>query len=139
MDRLTSIGKVLATIGGASWTVKSGAIILMNDHFQPVEGVLYFLGVGGLIVGAMGFAAFVARRWSGPVRWVGFILLTAAALTVTGLASSLVQTAVADSYTGSNVGIEEEMGILTPGVIWLTLGFYMIAATRSPVDRSRVA
>lgn len=44
--------------------------------------------------------------------------------------SSFVQTAVADIYTGHNVGIEEEMGILTPGLIWLVLGLYMVMATR---------
>ncbi len=137
MDRLTSVGKVLATIGGAAWTVKSGAIILMDDHFQPFEGVLYFVGVGGLILGALGFGAFLARRWDGPARWIGFIVVAAAALTVTALASSFVQTAVAGAYTGPNVGIEEEMGILTPGVIWLIAGLYMIMATRSRADVSK--
>lgn len=139
MDQFLRIGKIFATIGGAAWTVKSGLIMLMNDNFQPVEGILYFLGVGGLILGAVGFAAFIARRWRGPARWIGFVVLVAAALTVTGLASSFVQTAVAASYTGTNIGIEEEMGILTPGTIWLIVGLYMIIATRSRAGVSQAA
>lgn len=128
MDQIVRVGKFLATIGGAAWTVKAGLIILMNDHFQPVEGVLYFVGVAGLVIGSLGFAAFISRRWFGIARWVGFVVVLAVALTLTGVMSSLVQTAVADLYTGQNVGIEEEMGILTPGLIWLILGLYMLKA-----------
>lgn len=139
MERLTTIGKILAAIGGAAWTVKSGLIILMNDHFQPFEGVLYFIGVGGLAIGALGFAAFFARRWEGLRRWIGYILVAAVALAVTAVASSFIQSAVAGRYTGTNVGIEEEMGILTPGVLWLLTGLYMIIATRRPADTSEQA
>ena len=131
VNRLVDVGKILGTVGGAAWTVKSGSIILMNSHFQPMEGVLYFIGVGGIFLGAIGFGAFVARRWTGAARWIGLIVVAAVALTLTALAATYVQTAVADSYAGGNVGIEEEMGILTPGIIWLILGIYMMMATRS--------
>jgi len=135
MTKLAEIGKIAATIGGAAWTVKSLAIIAMNDHFQPIEGVLYFLGVGGLLVGALGLGAFVAARWTGAARWVGFVAVVAVAVIVTSVASSVVQTSVADAYTGGNVGIEEEMGILTPGVIWLAIGVYLFAAARRQGNR----
>lgn len=130
MDQVVKVGKVLAIVGGGAWTVKSGLIILMNDHFQPVEGVLYFVGVAGLVIGSLGFAAFISRRWHGTVRWIGLVVVLVLALTVTGVMSSVVQSAVADLYPGQNVGIEEEMGILTPGLIWLSLGVYMVMATR---------
>lgn len=130
MDQVVRIGKVLATVGGGAWTVKSGLIILMNAHFQPVEGVLYFVGVAGLFIGSLGFAAFVSRRWRGSARWIGFVVVLAVALVATSGMSSFVQTAVADMYTGNNVGIEEEIGILIPGLIWLVLGLYMVMATR---------
>lgn len=138
MDQIIRVGKFLATIGGAAWTVKSGLIILMNDHFQPLEGVLYFVGVAGLVIGSLGFAAFISRRWFGAARWIGFVVVLAVALTLTGVMSSLVQTAVADIYTGHNVGIEEEMGILTPGLIWLILGLYMVKAA-GPRDHNSSA
>src|SRR5688572_13409177 len=115
MEKLIDIGKVAATIGGAAWTLKSGLIIAMNDHFQPMEGVLYFLGVGGMLVGAFGLAAYVAMRADGAARWLLFIVALAASLVITALASSFIQELVADSYTGNNVGIEEEIGILVPG------------------------
>ena len=130
MDRIITVGKFAATVGGAAWTVKAGAIIAMNDHFQPIEGVLYFLGVGGIFVGAFGLAAFAAVRISGPARWAVFVVVLAAAIVVTAIASSFLQEMVADSYTGTNVGIEEEIGILTPGVIWLLVGLFLLMATR---------
>ena len=138
MDQVVRVGKIVATVGGAAWTLKSGLIMLMNSHFQPAEGILYFIGVGGLVIGALGFAAFVARRWSGAARWIGFVVVLAVALAVTGFMSSFVQTAVADVYAGTNVGIEEEMGILTPGVLWLIVGLYMVVATRSRDDAPRI-
>src|SRR5687767_13512793 len=139
MDRLTNLGKVLATIGGAAWTVKSLVIISMNDHFQPIEGVLYFIGVGGIAIGALGLAAFLARRWNGPARWIGYILVAAATLALTAVASSFVQNLVAGWYTGPNVGIEDEVGILTPGLLWLIVGLYMILATRPRAETSERA
>lgn len=136
MDQGVKVGKVLAIVGGGAWTLKSGLIILMNDHFQPMEGLLYFVGVAGLVIGSLGFAAFVSRRWRGAARWIGFVVVLGVVLAVTGVMSSFVQTAVADLYAGQNVGIEEEMGILTPGLTWLILGFYMVMATRPPDDIS---
>jgi len=130
MERLTGIGKVAATVGGTAWTVKSLAIIAMNGHFQPIEGVLYFLGVGGILVGAFGLSAFIAQRISGATRWLIFVATLVVAVIVTSLASSFIQEAVADSYTGDNVGIEEEIGILTPGVIWLAIGLFLLFSTR---------
>jgi hypothetical protein len=130
MQTLIKLGKVGATVGGAAWTVKSLLIILMNDHFQPIEGVLYFLGVGGIVLGALGLGAFVAAKWTGAAQWLALIMTVALAIVITAFASSLVQEAVAASYTGSNVGVEEEIGILTPGVIWLAIGIYMMASRR---------
>lgn len=132
MEGLIQFGKMAATAGGAAWSVKSLVIIVMNDHFQPLEGVLYFIGVGGILVGALGLSAFVAARWSGIQRWIGFVVVLAVAVVVTSIASSFIQNAVGDAYTGTNVGIEEEIGILTPGVIWLFVGIYLLAATRGP-------
>jgi len=130
MTKLAEIGKIAATVGGAAWTVKSLVIIALDGNFQPFEGILYFIGVGGLLVGALGLGAFVAARWTGAARWVGFVAVVAVAVIVTSVASSVVQTSVADAYSGGNVGIEEEMGILTPGVIWLAIGLYLFAAAR---------
>ena len=128
---MITVGKIAATVGGVAWTVKAGAIIAMDGHFQPIEGVLYFIGVGGIFVGAFGLAAFAAARFSGAVRWIVFVVALAVALFVTAVASSFIQEMVADSYTGTNVGIEEEIGILTPGVIWLIIGLFLLMASRS--------
>lgn len=132
MNRMFSTGKVLALIGGAAWTIKSMLIILMNNHFQPIEGVLYFIGVGGIVIGAFGFGAFFARRWNGAARWIGFVLMVAVAIVITAVASSVVQNAVAGSYSGSNVGLEEEMGILAPGIVWLIIGLLLLMARTPP-------
>ena len=129
---MIDIGRWAATIGGAAWTVKSLLIIAMNDHFQPIEGVLYFIGVGGIFVGAFGLAAFFGARTRGAARWLIFLVTLVVAVVVTSLVSSFIQNMVGDSYTGTNVGIEEEIGILTPGVIWLAIGIFLLLATKRP-------
>lgn len=131
MERLIGIGKIAATVGGAAWTVKSLAIIAMNDHFQPIEGVLYFIGVGGILIGALGLAAFFGVRGSGAARWLIFVVVLGVSMVITATASSFIQETVGDSYTGTNVGIEEEIGILTPGVIWLAIGAFLLVATKT--------
>ena len=124
------VGKLAAVVGGGAWTIKSLVIIAMNGHFQPLEGVLYFLGVGGILIGAFALAGFVAARWTGMCRWVAFVATLVMSVVVTSAASSFLQNAIADAYTGNNVGIEEEIGILTPGVIWLGIGVFLLMATR---------
>lgn len=54
MERLLQIGKIAALVGGVAWTVKALVIIVRNAHFQPLEGVLYFAGVGGISSGHSG-------------------------------------------------------------------------------------
>jgi len=130
MQRLIDIGKIAAIVGGVAWTVKAGLIIAIDGHFQPIEGLFYFLGVGGIFVGAFGLAAYFGAKASGPARWVIFVVALGVAVVVTALASSFIQETVADSYTGSNVGIEEEIGILTPGLIWLAIGAFLLTVTR---------
>lgn len=134
MDRLLQIGKIAALVGGVAWTVKALVIIVRSANFQPLEGVLYFAGVGGILIGAFGLAAFVARRWDGAKRWIGFVVVLVGAAVVTSMVSSVIQNAVGDAYSGTNVGLEEEIGILTPGVLWLLIGLFLVGATR---DTSR--
>jgi hypothetical protein len=129
--RIAQVGRVAALVGGLAWTIKAGLIILMNAHFQPVEGVLYFIGVGGILIGAFGLAAFIGLRWTGVARWIVFAVAIAAALFITSFASGSIQTVVADAYTGNNVGIEEEIGILVPGVIWLAVGLFLWRSSRA--------
>ena len=131
MNRVVHVGKLAAVVGGAAWTIKSLVIIAMNGHFQPLEGVLYFLGVGGILIGSFGLAGFVAMRWTDMRRWVAFVATLVMSVVVTSTASSFIQNWVADAYAGSNVGIEEEIGILTPGVIWLGVGVFLLIATSS--------
>ena len=131
MGRVLQVGKVAALVGGIAWTVKSLVIIALNAHFQPMEGVLYFIGVGGILVGAFGLGAFLARRWSGALRWVVFAATVFIAAVVTSWISSLIQEAVANAYTGDNVGLEDEIGILVPGLIWLAVGLFLLSATRN--------
>ena len=137
MQHVITVGKWAATIGGAAWTVKAGAIIAMNGHFQPLEGVLYFIGVGGIFIGAFGLAAFFAMRSAGAMRWVTFVVAFAVAVAVTWFASSFIQDAVVDSYTGNNVGIKDEIGILVPGVIWLAIGLFLLRAARGASSSRR--
>lgn len=49
---------------------------------------------------------------------------------MTSVVSSVIQNAVGGAYTGTNVGVEEEIGILTPGIIWLLIGLFLVGATR---------
>lgn len=131
MDGLIKLGRIAGTIGGAAWTIKSLIIIAIDGKFQPFEGILFFLGIAGILLGALGLGAFIAQRATGAARWIYFVVTLVVAIVVTSLASSFIQNAVGDSYTGTNLGIEEEMGILTPGVIWLAVGLYLLMATRS--------
>lgn len=130
MEQLARIGKVAALVGGVAWTVKSLTIIALNDHFQPIEGVLYFLGVGGILIGALGLGAYVARRWTGVQRGLAFAITVVLAALVTSVVSSFIQNAVGDAYRGNNVGLEDEIGILVPGLIWLATGLFLLRATR---------
>lgn len=59
-----------------------------------------------------------------------FAVVLVGAAVVTSVVSSVIQNAVGGAYTGTNVGVEEEIGILTPGIIWLLIGLFLVGATR---------
>lgn len=126
------LGGLGAVVGGLLWIVKFAVIALRDDNFEPLESVVFLGGLVGMIVGAVGVAALVARRESPWPRVGLFLLLFVAAGVGSFLLQIGVQAAVNAAVDADNVGISEEAGILFIGVLWLGVGVALTRRSRRP-------
>lgn len=117
-------------VGGLLWVVKFAVIALRDDNFEPLESVVFLGGLVGIIVGAVGVAALVARRESPWPPVALFLLLFVAAAVGSFLLQIGVQAAVNAAVDADNVGVSEEAGILCVGVLWLAVGLALTSRSR---------
>ena len=130
MIHLSRPALLAAGIGGLAWTVKALVITARDDSFGVLEAVLFVGGLAALVAAAVLIGWHVARGRSVVVR----VLLTAATAfvlcTLSFLFSEVTQPLVREAAPGSNLGLEQEGGILLTGLAWLAIA--AVAATRRP-------
>ena len=121
-----------AGLGGALWTVKALVITANDGSFDPLEGVFFIGGLLALLAACVLVALSLARRQRGARRVAiavaGPLVLVAATLVLESAGKELV----AALAPGDNVGLEEEGGILTCGLAWLTLAVVAARGKQAP-------
>ncbi len=109
------------------WVAKFAVITVRDDDFEPLEGIFYFAGLIGILIGAIGLAAFVSARQRGRLRGVTFLVVFAVGF----FASVLLGDAVQSVIESDNQGIDEEPGILAVAVLWLGIGSALLRRTET--------
>ena len=120
-----------AGLGGLLWTVKALVITANDGSFDPLEGWFFIGGLLALLTATVLVGAHLTRRLRLAARIPATLAAALALVAATLLLESLGKTIVAAVATGDNVGLEEEGGILTCGLAWLTLA--LVAARRHAV------
>jgi hypothetical protein len=121
-------GALAALAGGTAWIVKFAIITTRDGHFQPVEAVVYIGGLVAILIGVVGLASAVAARFRAWVRPVSFLVVFVVALAISFFLLETVQ-GLADG-TG-NEGLDEELGVLAVGVLWVAVGSGLYARARA--------
>jgi hypothetical protein len=129
LGTLSRWGAIAAIVGGTIWVVKFAVITARDDGFEPLEGLFYFAGLIGIVLGSLGLAAFVAARQRGWLRTVTFVVVLVVAFGLSILLGDTVQSAI----ESDNQGIDEEPGILAVAVLWLGIGIAL--SRRTPPAR----
>ena len=112
---------IIAALGGALWTVKALGITVNDGSFDPLENVFFLGGLFSLLLASVLIAVHVGRRLGG-LRGAAAGAATAVGLVAGTLAIEAVGHALVGGIaSGSNVGLEEEGGILLAGLAWLAL------------------
>jgi hypothetical protein len=124
MNSLSRFTIVAAGLGGLLWTVKALVITANDGSFDPLESVFFIGGLLSLLAAAVLLGLDVSRRLRG-VRRAGAVIATAvAAIAASLIVEGLGKEAVAAVAPGSNLGLDEEGGILCCGLAWLALAVW---------------
>ncbi len=127
--------KYSAAIGGAAWTLKVAVITAIDGSFDPLESVLFDVGLLAIVVAATSAGWHLTRTHNPVVRVAGaFGAIVAVSLITTGLESG-VRAGVGALYSGHNQGISDESGILAIAVLALVMA--AVIPTGRPAGQTR--
>lgn len=136
MLTLSRSATTAAATGGLLWTVKVAVITARDGSFDPLESWVFIGGLLALLAASVLVAVDMSRRLRGVARIaaavVGALALVAATIALEGIGKSLV----AGLSDGSNIGLEEEGGILLAGLAWLAVAGARVVAGRSRHESS---
>jgi len=127
-DQVIRIGATIAFAAGWAWIAKFAIVTVRDAGFEPLESIVYLLGLLAPIAGATAYAAL--RGW----RLVLAIPLAMGALVATVAAGAIVQELFVSVYSGANLGGTEEVGLLVTGAAWVVAGLALRA--RGPEARA---
>ena len=129
LERLVLWGSFGAIVGGAILVVKFAVITARDGSFEPLESLVFFAGLIGILVGALGFAALLTGRVSGWHRLVVFPLAFALPILLGVIVGDgLIRPAIGTA----NQGLDEESGILFAGLLWIAIGILLRKASNRP-------
>ena len=131
MNALSRITILAAGLGGLLWTVKALTITANDGSFDPLESVFFIGGLLSLLAASMLLGVDVTRRLNGIRRAGAAVAAAVAAVAATLVLEGLGKSAVAALASGSNLGLEEEGGILCSGLAWLALAAWSAIGRRS--------
>jgi hypothetical protein len=131
MNTLSRLTILAAGLGGLLWTVKALVITANDGSFDPLENVFFIGGLLSLVAASVLLGLDVTRRVGGIRRAGAAIAVAVAAVVASIVIEALGKSAVAAVASGSNVGLEQEGGILCCGLAWLALAVWSASGRRS--------
>jgi hypothetical protein len=131
MNTLSRITILAAGLGGLLWTVKALTITANDGSFDPIENFFFIGGLLSLLAASVFLGADVSRNLRGIRRAGAAIAVAVAAVAASLVLEGLGKSAVAALASGSNIGLEEEGGILFCGLAWLALAAWSAIGRRS--------
>jgi hypothetical protein len=132
MHSLSRFTILAAGLGGLLWTVKALVITANDGSFDPLESYVFIGGLLALVSASVLLGIDLTRRLRGVRRAGAAIAVAVAAVAVTLLVEALGKAVVAAAASGSNLGLEQEGGILCCGLAWLAL------AAAATTQRTRI-
>jgi len=137
MTSLTRTAVTAAALGGTLWTVKVVVITARDGSFDPLESVFFIGGLLALLAASV-LVPLALSRGLRPLPRAAVVLAGTFALVAVTLALEAIGKALAGAvYSGGNVGIAEESGILLCGVAWLAVAATLAARGGVSVARRR--
>jgi len=110
-----------AGLGGALWTVKATGLMATAGDIGIAEPIAYLAGIAALLAACVLLAVDLARPLKGVARAAATALGAVALLAATVAIEAAGNGLIGGAYTGGNVAIEDEGGILLVGLAWLAI------------------
>jgi len=126
-----------AGLGGALWTAKVAGLVATDGSFGALEGIAFLGGLAALVGACVLLALDLGRRLRGFARAAATVLATVGLVVASVAIENVGVGLIGGAYTGGNVAIEDEGGILLCGLAWLTVA--AVGARHRDGARTRTA
>ena len=125
MEAIPRFTVAAAAIGGTAWIIKTVTITVRDAYFEPLESVIFFVGLVGIVSALVSLGWHLAAGRSVLVRVAASLGVLIAVIAV----ASLIAAFVGSLYNGSNIGLEGEVPLFVMGVVAVV--FAVVAARDS--------
>lgn len=122
MSKPARIAFTAAAVGGGAWAVKAAIITVKDGSFNPAESVFFLGGLLGILSAGVLLAWTAAARAPIAARVAFAALGLFAGFAATFAVETFSKDLIAGLAAGDNLGLEEESGIFTAGLLWFILG-----------------
>ncbi len=118
-------------VGGAAWVIDTVTIAVLNRSFDPLDSVLFIVGLVGLVLTIGALAVHLSAGREGPARAgvaVGAFLATTAVLATVSFAAD---TLGRHAFSSSNIGLHEEWSCFSTGLVLVAIAVWAGRKARS--------
>ncbi|WEV78631.1 hypothetical protein O9K63_02195 [Janibacter cremeus] len=125
---------VLGAIAGVALVVDIAIITITNSHIEPLDSILFFIGLGAMVLTLAAVAVHVGAGHEGAAR-VGYTVLAFIAVTLVGATISFVADAAGRRvFSPDNIGLHGEWSFFSVALCLLALSVW--AARRGGAGRA---
>lgn len=131
MSSTTGAVAVFGAVSGVALVLDIAIITLTNSHIEPLDSILFFIGLGAMLVTLVALAVHVGSGPEGRTR-VGSSVIAFVAILVVGGTISFVSDAVGRRvFPPSNIGLHGEWSFFSLAVCLLALSVWATRRLRA--------
>lgn len=112
---------LIAFVGGAAWVIDTVTIAVLDRAFDPLDSVLFFVGLGCLVLTVVAVATRLSAGHRGRARLGRAAVALLAVTALLGSVSLAADTLGRRLFSPANVGLHEEWSCFSVGLCMLAI------------------
>ena len=112
---------VLGATAGVFLVVDIAVITITNSHIEPLDSILFFIGLGAMILTLVALAVHLSTGHEGPARVAYGVLAFLAVLVVLGTIAAAADAAGSALFSPANIGLHGEWSFFSSAICLLLI------------------